>query len=45
MKLSRRGECLRKDLDQGGLVVTLDVLRELVATTALGFGFLDSLWR
>jgi hypothetical protein len=40
MKLSRRGECLKKDLDQGGLVVTFDVLGELVATTAFRFGFL-----
>jgi hypothetical protein len=43
MKLSRRGECLRKDLDQSGLVVTLDVLGELVATTTFGLGFFGSL--
>ena len=30
---------MRKDLDQGGLVVTLDVLGELVATAAFGLGF------
>jgi hypothetical protein len=45
MKLSRRGECLRKDLDQGGLVVTLDVLRELVTTATLRLSFFDGLWR